>query len=247
MAVMFMPNSPSPPRGITFNFKSVFKSLIHLHFLNDSQQPVARIIQHSARPGLAVAHANLALVSTRPPAPGSGRPCGLWKTCGKSALPCARASARKTAGTPGTQRARPRRGRLIQDQQLSVAHISARQSELLPLAPREIHATLKTPAHHLIVPVRQTVDHTFGQALHRGGFHEEPVVKSLDLAKSNVLTNKQVITHVILEDHTDFTAQIVYVILAEVRSVQQDLAFGGIVEPREELDQGSFPSSILAD
>src|ERR1035441_7824631 len=134
MAVMFMPNSPNPPSGITCNFKSVFKSLIHLHFLvvshfevtppltvgapiraatvrermlTDNRRPVARIVQHSARPGLAVAHAYLALVSIRPPAPGSGLPFGRWKTCGKSAPPCARASVRKIAETPGTQRARP--------------------------------------------------------------------------------------------------------------------------------------------
>src|ERR1019366_4561861 len=70
-------------------------------------------------------------------------------------------------------------------------YVSARQSELLPLAPGQIHATLETPAHHLVVPARQTVDHTFGQALHRRGFHKKPVVQSIDLAKSNVLTNKQ--------------------------------------------------------
>src|ERR1035441_3717433 len=91
-----------------------------------------------------------------------------------------------------------RGGRLVQNQQLRVAHVGPRQSELLPFAPGKIHAALETPAHHLVVPVRQAVDHTFGQALHRGRFHKEPVVKSLDLAKSNVLTNKQVITHIIL-------------------------------------------------
>src|ERR1019366_3693630 len=42
--------------------------------LTDNQPPVTQTTQHSARPGLAVAHANLALVSTRLPAPGSGRP-----------------------------------------------------------------------------------------------------------------------------------------------------------------------------
>src|ERR1035441_7542206 len=134
-----------------------------------------------------------------------------------------------------------------QNQQLRVAHVGTRQSELLPLAPGEIHPTLETPAHHLVVPIRQAVDHTFGQALHRRGFHQEPVIKSLDLAKSNVLTNKQVITHVILEDHADFAAQILHVILAEVRSVQQDLPFGGVVEPCQELDEGRFPGAILAD
>src|ERR1035438_4941301 len=46
MAVMFMPNSPNPPRGTTCNFKSV----IHLHFLNDNQQPATPIIPPGARP-----------------------------------------------------------------------------------------------------------------------------------------------------------------------------------------------------
>src|ERR1035438_8034006 len=63
-------------------------------------------------------------------------------------------------------------------------------------------------------------------------------VGSLDLAKSNVLTNKQVITHVILEDHADFTAQFLHVILAEVRSVRRDLPFGGGVDARQELGLG---------
>ena len=104
-----------------------------------------------------------------------------------------------------------------------------------------------TPAHHPIVPIRQTVDHALGQTLHRRGFDPGPVAERVDLAKSNVLTNKQDIAHVILEDDTDFAAQILHVALAQVDSVQQNLPFGVVVEPCQKLDQGRFSGSVLTN
>ena len=43
-----------------------------------------------------------------------------------------------------------RRGGLIQNEHLSIAKIRAREREFLPLAAREIHSALETPAQHLI-------------------------------------------------------------------------------------------------
>jgi hypothetical protein len=64
---------------------------------------------------------------------------------------------------------------------------------------------------------RQTVDHASCQALHRRGFDPGPVATRVDLAKSNVLTNKQVIAQVILEDDADFAAQILPRVFAQAR------------------------------
>src|ERR1035438_2195740 len=152
MAVMFMPNSPSPPRGITCNFKSVFKSLIQ-----SSLSTVARRLEFEQF-SRAPAQAKQSLMRT------------LTHVSSASAGTRIR-SARRTVGN------------LWEIDR----HCHARACQL-------------TPAHHPIVPIRQTVDHALGQTLHRRGFDPGPVAERVDLAKSNVLTNKQVITHVILED-----------------------------------------------
>ena len=45
----------------------------------------------------------------------------------------------------------------------------------------------------------------------------------------------------------DFAAQILHVALAQVDSVQQNLPFGGVVEPCQKLDQGRFSGSVLTN
>ena len=41
--------------------------------------------------------------------------------------------------------------------------------------------------------------------------------------------------------------QIVEVVFAQVDAVEQDLAFGGIVEARDQLDDGGFALAVFAD
>ena len=61
-----------------------------------------------------------------------------------------------------------RRGGLVEDQQLGIAQIGAREGHLLPFAAREIDAAFETPAEHLIVSAGELCNHALGKALLRG-------------------------------------------------------------------------------
>src|ERR1039457_2981864 len=248
MAVMIMPNSRSPPRGITCNFKSVIRllSLSCSVGVRACQAPIPGGMSSffSGFPGFP---GFLALVSIRPPAPGSGLPCELWKICGKSVPPCAPSLIPRNAEKLRTRRAHPawRSAR----PESAVGHRACKP------APRRTSATRHRrdpPRPRNVCPPSDRTHSADGrsrscQALHRRGFDPGPVAKRVDLAKSNVLTNKQVIAHVILEDDADFAAQILHVALAQVDSVQQKLPFGGVVEPCQKLDQGRFSGSVLTN
>ncbi len=56
-----------------------------------------------------------------------------------------------------------------------------------------------------------------------------------------------VVTHVVLKNHADFFAQTVNIVLAQIDAVEQDRAFGGIVQARQQLDQCGLARAILSD
>src|SRR5205085_11722001 len=53
--------------------------------------------------------------------------------------------------------------------------------------------------------------------------------------------------HEILEDPANPLAQLVGVVFAQVHTVEQDLALGWIVEPRQQLDQRGLAGAVLAN
>src|SRR6185437_1480278 len=57
-----------------------------------------------------------------------------------------------------------RRSRLVEDQQLRIAQVSAGQRDLLPLASRQIDAALEAAAEHLVETAVQLGDDFAGQA-----------------------------------------------------------------------------------
>src|SRR5690242_4979059 len=123
-----------------------------------------------------------------------------------------------------------RRRRLVEDQQLRVAHVGARNGDLLPFATRKIDAAAKTLADDLIVAVGQFPDHLVGEAAPRRLHDPQTVVARLDAADRDVLAGRQMIADEILEDDADVRPQRTQIVFAQVASVEQDAAFVGIVE-----------------
>ena len=68
-----------------------------------------------------------------------------------------------------------------------------------------------------------------------------------DLADADILADGHFVAHEILEDDAHLAMQIVERVFAQVDAVEKDLTFGGIVEARDELDDGGFALTVFAD
>src|SRR5579863_4661471 len=69
----------------------------------------------------------------------------------------------------------------------------------------------------------------------------------LDAPHRDVLARRHLITHEVLEDDADFRMKVGQVILAQVHTVEQDLTFRRIVEPRDQFHHGGLALAVLAD
>ena len=101
-----------------------------------------------------------------------------------------------------------RRGRLVEDQQLRVAHVGAGDGDLLPLAAGEVDAGAEALADDLVVAARAGLRITSSARLRcGGGLDARAVVARLDAADGDVLGRGQVVAHEVLEDDADVGAQ----------------------------------------
>src|SRR5205809_250681 len=60
-----------------------------------------------------------------------------------------------------------RGGRLVEDEELRVAHIGPSQRELLPFTAGEVNSAIEAASHHLVEATGKLVDYAFGQTLER--------------------------------------------------------------------------------
>jgi hypothetical protein len=81
----------------------------------------------------------------------------------------------------------------------------------------------------------------------RGVFNLFLRVRHFDAAHGNILAGGHFIAHEVLKDHADFGVQGGQVIFAKIDAVKQNLAFGWIVETRDELDHGGLALTIFAN
>ena len=65
-------------------------------------------------------------------------------------------------------------------------------------------------------------------------------------ADANVQSRRHVVTHKILKNDPDFAVQRLDVVVPEVHSVQEDGAAGGIIQPRQQLDQRGLALAVLS-
>src|SRR5437660_2953039 len=140
-----------------------------------------------------------------------------------------------------------RRRRLVQDQNLRIPQISARQSHLLPLAARKIHAAVEAPAQHLLESRGQFPQNIGRHALPGRLLQQFQIVHPLNTPDRDVFPRCHLVTHEVLEDYADFAIQVLQIVLAQVDSIQQNLAFGRIVKARQQLHDRRLALTILAD
>ncbi len=141
-----------------------------------------------------------------------------------------------------------RRRRLVEDQQLRVAHVRARDGDLLPFAARQVDAGLEALAEHLVVARRAACAITSSARLRwAAATMRARSLARLDAADRDVVGGGEVVAHEILEDDADVRAEREEVVLAQVVAVEQDAALVGVVEAREQLHERRLAGAVLAD
>src|SRR5215472_10816970 len=138
-------------------------------------------------------------------------------------------------------------GRFVEDKNLRVAQVSARQSHLLPFTAGEVHTPVKAPPEHLVVAGLEFLHHLVGAALLRGGDNFLDVVELGYPADAYVFERGHIVTHEVLEDNGNLAGAIVKVVFAEIDAVQINSPFRRVVEASEQFNDGRFALSVFAD
>ena len=125
------------------------------------------------------------------------------------------------------------------------AHIGSGDGDLLPLAAREIDAGAKALADDLVVAIGKLAYDLVHQAARGGANDAHTVIACLEAADGDVVGSGEVIAHKILKDDADVGAHLEQVVLAQVVPVEQNAAFVGIVEPRQQLDQRGLAGAVF--
>ncbi|KPW86605.1 Uncharacterized protein ALO92_04433 [Pseudomonas congelans] len=73
------------------------------------------------------------------------------------------------------------------------------------------------------------------------------IMKGLSITDPEVLADLKLIANEVLKNHPDARAQGVFVPLLKVATIQQNAALIGLIEARQQLDQGSLSRAVLAD
>src|SRR4051812_30896702 len=92
---------------------------------------------------------------------------------------------------------------------------------------------------------RELGDHLIGETFFGCRFQCSQIFNLVNLSYSDVFARRHLIAHEILKDHTDLTIEIFKVVLAKVYPIEQDLAFGGVVQSCDEFNDGSFALTVL--
>ena len=138
-------------------------------------------------------------------------------------LPCVSSAKRLEHFVFGTRV--ERRRRLVQNQQLRIAQIGARQRDLLPFAARQVDSAFEPAAQQLIVALGQLADHLLGEGSSSAAARmRNGLLRLFDAADADIFRCGHLVAHEILEDDADFLPQVVEVVFAQIDAVEQDLA-----------------------
>ena len=141
-----------------------------------------------------------------------------------------------------------RGGGLVQHQDVGArAHEGAGQRDLLPLSAGEFAAVAEPFAQLRIESAGQVVDKGRGHAPVGGVLPALAVLEVPDVADADVLAHPHLVAREVLEDHPDPLAQGGLVPFPQVATIEQDPALVGVVQAREQLDQGGLAGTVLAD
>src|SRR5262249_45614883 len=118
---------------------------------------------------------------------------------------------------------------------------------LLPLAARELASTFEPPTELRLVLLRQLFDEIIRHALHRRFAPAKLVFETIDVARTDVLADDELIAAEVLEDDADATTQRIRVPFAQVQTVEEDAPLRRLVQSCEQLDERRLGGAVLAD
>ena len=141
-----------------------------------------------------------------------------------------------------------RRGRLVEhQQQRAIAHESARQRQLLPLAERQVDAVRPGRAQLGVEPRLQVRDDVVGAGPTDGRDHSGFVVDTNHVAKADRLARAKLETEEVLKRPGQAAAPLVRRHARQRRVVHEYAARRRLVHLREQLDQRRLAGAVLAD
>ena len=143
--------------------------------------------------------------------------------------------------------ARIQRGRrLVQNQQLRIAQIGARQRDFLPFATGQIDSAFEPATQTLFIALGKLRITSSARLLSGGGADPKLIVTFLDSAHRNIFGGSQFISHEILKNDADFFPQVFHVVLANIHAIQQDLTRRHIIQARKKFDDSRLSLAIFA-
>ena len=137
-------------------------------------------------------------------------------------------------------------GRLVEDEQLGIAHVGAGQRDFLPLAAGEVHAFGKALPEHLLVAFRQFCHYRIRQALRGGRLDHGHIGHLFDVADGNVFPGLQLEADIVLKNDAYIVAQALQVVIPDINPVDEDAPPGGFVQAGEQFDQGGLAGAIFS-
>ncbi len=136
---------------------------------------------------------------------------------------------------------------LIENEDLRIPHERACQRDLLPLAARELMPSLEPLAEGCLEAVRQFRDDVERSGAVGGVADLVQIVHVLDVADADVVRGGELVGRVVLEHDAELPTDLRRVVRADIPTVDQDLTFGRVVEPPQQLDHGRFAGAIATD
>src|SRR3954464_1259736 len=140
-----------------------------------------------------------------------------------------------------------RRGRLVKDPDVGIAVHDAGERQALPFAARQVVAAFEQPADLGVQATWHLLDQPFAARSAQRVDHPLIVGSDVRTAHDHVIANRQLVIGVVLEQHADATAQILWMDVLQVDAADRDGAAIGIVEPQQQLDHGALAGAIFTD
>ena len=139
-----------------------------------------------------------------------------------------------------------RRGRLVQDQQLRVAQMRARQGDFLPFAAGQVDPAFEAASKELVVYSRQLLDYALGEAFPGCRLNLHWIDWGIDAPHGDIFSDSHVVVHEILKNYADFVPPIFQVVFPKVDAVEEDPSFGGVVQARQKFCDRRLALAVFA-
>src|SRR5271165_3082365 len=95
--------------------------------------------------------------------------------------------------------------------------------------------------------MRKSANHLVGQTLLGGQLNQRQIVDLVNTSDPNVFAGRHFVAHEILKDNANLPIQALQAIFAKVNAIEKYLPLEGVVQARQQLDDGGLALAILSD